>query len=137
MVSKTVKVVSRDEWLTARLELLEKEKAHSRVRDELTKARQALPWVKLEKEYTFDGPNGPVRLSELFEDKSQLIIQHFMFDPDWDAGCKSCSFMADHMDRSVVHIAHRDTAYAAVSSAPLQKLQAFKDRMQWTFKWVS
>ena len=116
------KVVSRDVWLKARLELLKKEKAHSRAREALTRERQALPWVKLEKEYTFDGPDGPVSLSELFEDKSQLVIQHFMFGPDWDEGCKSCSFMADHMDRTVAHIAHRDTAYAAVSSAPLQKL---------------
>ena len=111
-------VVSRGTWLKARLELLKKEKAHSRARDELTRARQALPWVRLEKAYSFEGPDGSVTLGELFEDKDQLIVQHFMFDPDWDQGCKSCSFMADHMDRSVVHIAHRDTAYAVISSAP-------------------
>jgi predicted dithiol-disulfide oxidoreductase (DUF899 family) len=132
-----LQAVSRDEWLVARLELLDKEKAHSRARDELTKARRSLPWVKLEKEYTFAAPSGPVTLAELFDDKSQLIIQHFMFDPDLDEGCKSCSFMADHMDRSVVHLAHRDTAYAAVSKAPLSKLLAFQERMGWGFQWVS
>ena len=133
----TQPVVSRGTWLKARLELLKKEKAHSRARDELTRARQALPWVKLEKDYPFDGPDGGVTLGELFEDKDQLIVQHFMFDPDWDQGCKSCSFMADHMDRSVVHIANRDTAYAVISSAPIAKLEAFKKRMGWTFKWLS
>ena len=133
----TQPIVSRDTWLKARLELLEKEKANSRARDELTRARQALPWVKLEKEYAFDGPGGKVTLAQLFEDKNQIIVQHFMFDTDWEQGCKSCSFMADHMDRSVVHIAHRDTAYAVVSRAPLAKLEAFKKRIGWTFKWVS
>lgn len=130
-------VVSRQEWLAARLELLKKEKTHSRVRDELTRERQALPWVKITKPYTFDGPDGQVTLSGLFADKSQLIIQHFMFDPDWDEGCKSCSFMADHMDPSVVHLAHRDTAFAAVSRAPLEKLLAYRQRMGWDFNWVS
>lgn len=133
----TQPVVSRETWLKARLALLEKEKAHSRARDELTRERQALPWVKLEKAYTFDGPDGKVTLADLFEEKNQLIVQHFMFDTDWEEGCKSCSFMADHMDRSVVHIAHRDTAYVAVSRAPLAKLEAFKQRMGWSFKWVS
>jgi len=134
---RPTQVVSRDEWLKARLDLLKKEKAHSRARDELTRARQALPWVKVEKVYTFEGLQGPVTLGELFDDKSQLIIQHFMFDSDWEQGCKSCSFMADHMDRSVVHIAHRDTAYAAVSRAPLAKLERFRKRMGWSFRWVS
>lgn len=131
------KVSSRDEWLKARLELLEKEKAHSRARDELTRERQALPWVIVEKAYEFDGPDGPATLACLFDNKSQLIIQHFMFDPEWEEGCKSCSFISDHMDRSVVHAAHRDTAFAAVSKAPIEKLETFKKRMQWTFKWVS
>ena len=115
------KIGTKQEWLEARLELLKKEKAHSRNRDELTRERQALPWVKVEKEYTFEGLSGTVTLSDLFGDKNQLIVQHFMFDPEWDEGCKSCSFMADHMDPSVVHIAHRDTAFAAVSKAPLEK----------------
>lgn len=131
------KVGSRQQWLEARLELLKKEKAHSRARDELTRERQALPWVKVEKAYTFEGPAGKVTLSELFGDKSQLIVQHFMFDPEWKEGCKSCSFMADHMNPSVVHIAHRDTAFAAVSKAPLEKLVAYKKRMRWSFNWVS
>jgi predicted dithiol-disulfide oxidoreductase (DUF899 family) len=130
-------VVSKDAWLKARLELLKKEKAHSRARDELTRARQALPWLKVEKNYTFEAPDGQVTLGELFEGKCQLIVQHFMFDPAWEKGCKSCSFMADHMDRSVVHIAQRDTAYAAVSKAAVAKLERFKKRMGWTFNWVS
>lgn len=131
------KIGTRQEWLEARLELLKKEKAHSRTRDELTRERQALPWVKVEKEYIFEGPSGKITLSDLFGDKSQLIVQHFMFDPEWDEGCKSCSFMADHMDPSVVHIAHRGTAFAAVSKAPLEKLIAYKKRMKWSFNWVS
>lgn len=130
-------VGSRQQWLEARIELLKKEKAHSRARDELTRQRQALPWVKVEKAFTFDGPDGQVTLNDLFGDKSQLIVQHFMFDPEWDEGCKSCSFMADHMDPSVVHIAQRDAAFAAVSKAPLEKLLAYKKRMRWSFHWVS
>jgi predicted dithiol-disulfide oxidoreductase (DUF899 family) len=123
--------------LNARIDLLKKEKAYSRARDELTRERQSLPWVIVEKVYVFDGPDGQVRLSDLFGGKSQLIVQHFMFDPDWDEGCKSCSFMADHMDPAVVHLAHRDTAFAAVSRAPLNKLLAYKHRMKWGFNWVS
>ena len=134
---KPEKVVSKKEWLKERLDLLKKEKAHSRARDEVTQARQALPWVKVEKDYEFEGPEGKVSLAELFDGKSQLIVQHFMFDPDWEEGCKSCSFMADHIDPSVVHIAHRDTAFVAISKAPLKKLEAFKKRMKWNFKWLS
>jgi len=133
----TPKIGTRQEWLEARLELLKKEKAHSRARDELTRERQALPWVKLEKVYTFEGLSGKLTLSDLFGDKSQLIVQHFMFDPEWDEGCKSCSFMADHMDPSIVHIAHRDTAFVVVSKAPLEKLIAYKERMRWRFNLVS
>jgi len=134
---KPAKLVSKEEWLEARIELLKKEKAHSRARDELTQERQAMPWVQVIKQYKFDGTTGQVTLSDLFTGKSQLIVQHFMFDPDWDEGCKSCSFMADHMDPSIVHIAHRDTAFAAVSRAPLEKLVAYKKRMGWSFNWVS
>ena len=130
-------IVSKEQWLKARLDLLEKEKAHSLARDRLTRERQAMPWVKLEKDYSFAGTHGAVALAELFGDKSQLIIQHFMFEPDWDQGCKSCSVMADHIDPSVVRVAHRDVAYAAVSKAPLEKLEAFKKRMGWSFTWVS
>jgi predicted dithiol-disulfide oxidoreductase (DUF899 family) len=134
---KPPNVVSRQQWLTARIDLLKKEKAHSRARDELTRERQALPWVSVEKVYVFDGPDGQVTLRNLFGEKSQLIVQHFMFDPDWDEGCKSCSFMADHTDPVDVHLAHRDTAFAAVSQAPLKKLVAYKGRMQWGYNRVS
>jgi predicted dithiol-disulfide oxidoreductase (DUF899 family) len=130
-------IVSKEEWLRARVELLEKEKAHSRARDELTRARQELPWVRVEKEYLFEGPNGTESLDDLFQGKSQLIVYHFMFDTDWDEGCKSCSFLADHYGSSVAHIAQRDVALVTVSKAPLARLDAFKKRMGWTFKWVS
>lgn len=130
---KTGRVVSQDEWLKARLELLEKEKAHSRGRDALIQERQALPWMKVEKKYVFDGPNGRESLSDLFDGKNQLIVYHFMFDPEWEAGCKSCSFIADHYNPSVVHLAHRDVALATISKAPLEKLEAFRKRMGWTF----
>lgn len=131
------RVVSKDDWLAARLDLLAKEKAHSRARDELTRVRQALPWVRVEKRYVFESPDGEVELGDLFRGKSQLIVQHFMFDPDWDEGCKSCSFMADHIDPALVHVAARDVAFVAVSSAPLGKLLAFRERMGWRFPWVS
>ena len=126
-----------EDWLQARMALLDKEKAHSRARDELTRARQALPWVKVATEYEFDGPDGKETLSDLFGDKSQLMIYHFMYDPDWDEGCKACSFVADHYERAVVHLEHRDVALVTVSKAALSKLEAFKQRMGWTFKWVS
>ncbi len=131
------KVVAKDDWLRARIELLEKEKAHSRARDELTNARGSLPWVRVDKEYVFEGPGGRESLGDLFQGKSQLIVYHFMFDTDWDEGCKSCSFLADHYGSSVAHIAQRDVALATVSKAPWQKFDAFKKRMGWTFKWVS
>lgn len=130
-------VASRQDWLRARLDLLEKEKAYSRQRDELTRQRQALPWVKIEQEYVFQGSDGQVTLSDLFGGKSQLIVQHFMFDPEWEEGCKLCSFMADHMDPAVIHLAHRDTELAAVSRAPIERLTAYKERMGWHFRWVS
>ncbi len=131
------KIASRDEWLKARLVLLEKEKAQSRARDELTRARQALPWVPVEKTYRFVGPQGEESLGDLFGGKSQLIVNHFMFDTDWEVGCKSCSLIADHYDPAVVHIAQRDTALVAVAKAPWQKLDDFRKRMGWRFKWVS
>ena len=130
-------IVSNEQWLKARLDLLEKEKAHSRARDELTRARQQMPWVKIEKEYVFEGPDGNESLSSLFGDKDQLIVYHFMFGPDWNEGCKSCSFIADHYEPSVVHIAARDVSMATISRAPLDKLLAYKKRMGWTFKWLS
>ncbi len=134
---KPTSVASKDDWLRARLELLEKEKAHTRARNELTRARQALPWVPVEKDYIFQGSEGEESLSDLFGGMSQLIVYHFMFAPDWDEGCKSCSFLMEHCDRSAVHLAQRDTALVAVSRAALQKLHEFRDRMGWNFKWVS
>jgi predicted dithiol-disulfide oxidoreductase (DUF899 family) len=117
--------------------LLAKEKAHSRARDELTSARQALPWRKVAKEYRFQAADGEVSLGDLFGNKSQLLIQHFMFGPEWEAGCKSCSMMADHINPSIPHLAARDVRLAAISRAPLDKLQAYHQRMGWDFAWVS
>lgn len=131
------KIVSSEEWLAARKKLLAKEKEFSRLRDELTAARLALPWEKVEIEYRFNGPDGEETLAELFADRSQLIIYHFMFDPEWNEGCKSCSFLADHYAPSIVHLAHRDVTLVTVSRAPLEKLESFKRRMGWHFKWVS
>ena len=129
--------VSREEWLKARIELLKKEKEHSKARDELTKARQKMPWVKIEKDYVFDGPNGQVHLKNLFQGKSQLIIYHFMFEDDWSEGCKSCSFLADHYEPAIVHLANRDVSLVTISRAPLEKLESFKKRMKWNFNWLS
>ena len=131
------KVVSSGEWLAARKELLAKEKEFTRLRDELSRQRRELPWEKVEKEYSFEGPNGKETLPDLFDGRSQLIIYHFMFDPDWSEGCKSCSLLADHYDRSVIHLSQRDVAMVTVSRAPLEKIEAFKKRMGWSFKWVS
>jgi len=130
-------VVSQAEWLEARKDLLAKEKEFTRLRDELSRQRRALPWVRVEKEYVFDGPNGKETLAELFEGRRQLIVYHFMFGPDWEAGCPHCSFWADNFNSIIVHLNHRDVAMIAVSRAPLQKLEAFKKRMGWNFKWVS
>ncbi len=134
---KTGQVVTADEWLKARVDLLRLEKEHSRARDALVRKRMAMPWVEIEKEYVFDDPSGSVSLKELFDGKDQLIIYHFMFNPEWEAGCKSCSFIADHIDPAAVHIAERDVALAIVSKAPIDKLQSFKQRMGWRFSWVS
>jgi predicted dithiol-disulfide oxidoreductase (DUF899 family) len=130
-------VVSRKEWLTARKALLTKEKTFTRLRDQLSKERRQLPWVKVDKDYIFDGPQGKETLSELFDGRSQLIIYHFMFGPDWDAGCKHCSFWADNFDRIIVHLNHRDVTMVAASRAPYRKLESYKKRMGWNFKWVS
>ncbi|MGD0300220.1 MAG: thioredoxin family protein [Bryobacteraceae bacterium] len=130
-------VVSHEEWEAARKKLLEKEKESSKLREELTTLRQNLPWEKVEKEYTFDGPNGQETLAELFEGKSQLIVYHFLFDPDWKEGCKSCSIIADHYNPSIIHLNHRDVAMVTVSRAPLEKLEAYKKRMGWSLKWLS
>jgi predicted dithiol-disulfide oxidoreductase (DUF899 family) len=129
-------VVSREEWLAARIKLLAEEKEFTRRRDELSRHRRELPWVKID-DYIFEGPAGKVPLSDLFRGKSQLIIYHLMFHPDWDLACKSCSFWADNFERVVVHLRGRDVNLAAVSRAPVQKIEAFKQRMGWTFEWVS
>ena len=130
-------VVSREEWLKARQALLAEEKDFDKARDALSQKRQQLPWVRVEENYVFEGEDGPVTLAELFGDKSQLIVQHFMFGPDWEEGCKSCSFWADQFDPAVVHLAARDVAFAAVSEAPYAVFAPFKKRMDWRFNWVS
>jgi predicted dithiol-disulfide oxidoreductase (DUF899 family) len=130
-------VVSRQEWIAARKELLAKEKQLTRQRDELTRQRRDLPWVKVEKQYTFEGPQGARSLNELFAGRSQLIVYHFMYGPDWKEGCPSCSFWADNFEGIPVHLAHRDATLVAVSRAPYQKLAAYRRRMGWTFPWYS
>jgi predicted dithiol-disulfide oxidoreductase (DUF899 family) len=131
------KIVSQDEWLKARLALLEKEKAFSRQRDSLSAARRDLPAVKVEKPYAFQGSSGTQTLAELFGGKRQLIVYHFMFDPSWEEGCKSCSLLADHFDGMRPHLGARDASFVAISRAPLPKLLAFQKRMGWTFPWLS
>ena len=131
------KVVSNAEWLEARKALLAKEKALTRQHDELSRERRELPWVKVEKNYIFDGPNGRETLGDLFAGRSQLMIYHFMFGPEWAEGCPSCSMLADHIDGSRVHLEHRDVTLLAVSRAPWSKIEPFKRRMGWRFKWVS
>lgn len=128
---------TREEWLTARLELLEAEKALTRRSDELARQRQALPWVRVDNQYRFETDEGSASLADLFRGRSQLLVYHFMFGPDYRAGCPSCSAIADGFDGFVVHLANHDVTLAAVSRAPLAKLQAYKRRMGWTFPWVS
>ncbi len=131
------KVVSRDEWLKARTAHLEAEKELTRRRDELARQRRELPWERVEKNYIFEGPNGRETLADLFGGRSQLIIYHFMLGPNWEEGCKSCSLLADHFDGPQIHLAHRDVAFAAISRAPMARIQAFQKRMGWRFHWVS
>ncbi len=131
------RAVSQTEWLAARKDLLIKEKNFSRQRDELSAERRKPPCVRVKKKYVFDAPGGKQSLSELFAGRSQLIVYQFMLGPGWEEGCKSCSFVADHIDGSVVHLAHRDVTLLAVSRAPLPQIEAFKKRMNWRFKWVS
>jgi predicted dithiol-disulfide oxidoreductase (DUF899 family) len=131
------KTGTRAEWLAARLELLEAEKALTRRSDELARQRQELPWVRIDKEYRFDTDDGTVSLADLFRGRSQLLIYHFMFGPEYTAGCPSCSAIADGFDGSVVHLANHDVTLCAVSRAPLAKLQAYKRRMGWSFPWAS
>jgi predicted dithiol-disulfide oxidoreductase (DUF899 family) len=131
------KVVSQEEWLVARNALLVKEKELTRLRDELSRERRNLPRVWIEKEYVFDTPSGKATLSDLFDGRSQLVIYHFMFGPDWEEGCKSCSFWADNFNGIVVHLKQRDVTLIAVSRSALGKIEAFKRRMGWSFTWVS
>lgn len=130
-------VVSRDAWVDKRKELLAKEKELTRMRDQLTKERQNLPWVKLGKAYRFQAAEGPVTLSDLFEGKSQLIVYHFMFQPDWTEGCKSCSLIADHYEPAIIHLKQRDANFVTISKASIDRLEAFRKRMGWSFRWVS
>ena len=129
--------VSREEWIAARKELLNKEKELSHLQDEVSRQRRELPWVKVEKEYTFETPEGRKTLAELFNGNSQLVVYHFMFGPGWKAGCVGCSFFSDHVDGANQHLAHHDVTFTAVSRAPLAEIEAYKRRMGWRFKWVS
>lgn len=133
----THKVVSRDEWLKARLAHLAAEKELTRQRDELSRQRRELPWERADKNYVFEGPDGPETLADLFSGRNQLIVYHFMLGPNWEEGCKSCSFLADHFDATRIHLAHRDVTFAVVSQAPMPRIQAFQKRMGWRFRWVS
>ncbi len=130
-------VVSREEWLTARRALLTQEKEATHARDRLNAARLSLPWVKIDKAYAFDTPQGRRTLAELFAGRSQLLVYHFMLGPDWEAGCPGCSFLADHFDGMLPHLEHHDVTLTAVSRAPLDKIAAYKARMDWKFPWAS
>jgi predicted dithiol-disulfide oxidoreductase (DUF899 family) len=134
---KDHEVVSSQQWIARRKDLLRKEKEFTKLRDELSRQRRELPWEKVEKQYVFDGPNGKQTLADLFAGRSQLIIYHFMFGPGWEQGCPSCSYLADHFGGSLVHLANRDVTLAVVSRAPIAQIEAFKQRMGWQFRWVS
>jgi len=134
---ETHKVVLHDEWIAARKAYLAEEKTFTRARDALSKKRRELPWEKVEKNYVFGTANGKQSLGDLFGSKSQLIVYHFMLGPGWEAGCPSCSYLADHFDGAVVHLAQRDVAFAVISRAPLPEIETFRQRMSWKFKWVS
>ncbi|HYL14461.1 MAG TPA: thioredoxin family protein [Terriglobales bacterium] len=146
MVTKTIThdadiknhlVVSREEWLSARTAFLAKEKEFTRLRDEISRLRRELPWERVEKNYVFDATSGKESLADLFGSRSQLVVYHFMFNPAADEGCKHCSFWADNFNDIVVHLNHRDVSFVAISRAPLAKIEAFRKRMGWNFKWVS
>ena len=131
------RVVSRDDWLAARKAHLAKEKERTHLRDQLSAERRELPWVKVEKPYVFDAPDGRETLADLFDGRSQLIVKHFMLGPGWKEGCVGCSFHSDHIDGALMHLVHHDVTLLAVSRAPLPEIEAFKQRMGWRFKWVS
>src|SRR5215469_15716365 len=135
--TKEHKVVSEKQWLAARKKLLLEEKKFTKLRDKLNQKRRDLPWIKVDKEYFFEGPDGKETLSDLFDGKSQLITYHFMFGPGWGEGCPHCSFWADHYDAVTMHIGARDTTLVVVSRAPLKEITPFKKRMGWKFKWFS
>jgi predicted dithiol-disulfide oxidoreductase (DUF899 family) len=136
-INQSHQVVSREEWTQARMALLEEEKALTHQREVLAGKLRELPWVKVDKAYTFDSPTGKKSLADLFGPHSQLIVYHFMFDPTWSQGCKSCSFIADHYNSILIHLAHRDISFVTISKAPVEKLEQFRKRMGWTFPWVS
>lgn len=131
------KTVSHAEWIEARKQFLVKEKEFTRLRDELSRQRRELPWERVEKNYIFEGPRGKETIADLFDNRSQLIIYHFMLGPGWVEGCPSCSYLADHYDGATIHLAHRDVTLAVVSRAPFPQIAAFKNRMGWRFHWVS
>ncbi|PWU00043.1 MAG: DUF899 domain-containing protein [Bacteroidetes bacterium] len=131
------RIVSPAEWLNERENLLQREKALTRLRDQIAEERRALPWVLISKPYVFESKNGPVSLEDLFEGRSQLIVSHFMFGPDWEEGCVGCSFGADHVDGARIHLENHDVSYVAISKAPYSKIETFKKRMGWKFRWVS
>ncbi len=131
------RVVSHDDWIEARRQFLAKEKEFTRLRDRLSRERRDLPWERVDREYVFDGPNDKETLSGLFSGRSQLIVYHFMFGPDWEAGCPSCSLLADSFNGVIVHLNQRDVSFVAVSRAPVDRLEAYRKRMGWSFKWVS
>ena len=134
---KISQIVTKKEWICARKELLKREKDFTILRDQLSQQRRDLPWVQVNKEYVFEGPDGEQTLSDLFVGKIQLIIYHFMFGPDWDAGCPSCSFWADNFNGIILHLNQRDVTMIAVSRSPYGKFESYKKRMGWNFKWVS
>lgn len=134
---KNHQVVSTEEWIAARKKFLQKEKELTRLNDMINEERKNLPWVKIDKEYIFETPNGKQTLSDLFENNSQLIIKHFMFAPEWREGCIGCSFGADHLDAAIMHLKHHDVTVVSVSRAPLAQIESFRKRMGWQFKWVS
>jgi predicted dithiol-disulfide oxidoreductase (DUF899 family) len=136
-LNETHRIVSRAEWTDERRQLLAKEKILTHQRDQLARERAALPWVRVDKDYTFEGPDGPVHLAELFEGRSQLIVYHFMMGPDWAEGCVGCSFLADHLEGPLVHLENHDVSLVVVARAPFPKIEAFRRRMGWNFKWVS
>jgi predicted dithiol-disulfide oxidoreductase (DUF899 family) len=131
------KIVSHEQWLTERRNLLARERELTHLHDQVAAERRALPWVRIEKHYVFDTPEGPRSLAELFAGRRQLLVQHFMLGPGWKEGCPSCSYMADHTDGMTVHLEHRDITFTAISRAPLAEIEKFRRRMGWKFKWVS